>query len=51
MNLKNVFSRYKHLHGKRVIHPFCDRTLPIVPDDFVDTAFGTGKSPTEGDEL
>ncbi|XP_039287270.1 valine--tRNA ligase [Nilaparvata lugens] len=34
--------RYKHLHGKRVVHPFCDRTLPIVTDDFVDKEFGTG---------
>ncbi|CAG0888045.1 unnamed protein product [Darwinula stevensoni] len=35
--------RYKHLHGKYVIHPFCNgRRLPIVCDDFVDMAFGTG---------
>ncbi|RZF33102.1 hypothetical protein LSTR_LSTR009831 [Laodelphax striatellus] len=34
--------RYKHLHGKRVVHPFCKRTLPIVTDDFVDKEFGTG---------
>ncbi|XP_064457490.1 valine--tRNA ligase-like [Ornithodoros turicata] len=35
-------ARYKHLHGKNVIHPFCDRKLPIVCDDFVDMQFGTG---------
>ncbi|XP_046570599.1 valine--tRNA ligase-like [Haliotis rubra] len=34
--------RYKHLHGKSVIHPFSDRRLPIVCDDFVDREFGTG---------
>lgn len=35
-------TRYKHLHGKFVVHPFCDRKLPIVCDDFVDKEFGTG---------
>ncbi|KAI9583138.1 valine--tRNA ligase [Glossina fuscipes] len=34
--------RYKHLHGKYVKHPFCDRRLPIIADDFVDMNFGTG---------
>ncbi|XP_014283591.1 valine--tRNA ligase isoform X1 [Halyomorpha halys] len=34
--------RYSHLHGKYVQHPFADRTLPIVLDDFVDMEFGTG---------
>jgi valyl-tRNA synthetase len=34
--------RYKHLHGKFVEHPFCKRRIPIVCDDFVDVAFGTG---------
>lgn len=34
--------RYKHLHGKFVSHPFCDRRLPIVCDEFVDMEFGTG---------
>ncbi|KAH8384583.1 hypothetical protein KR093_001627 [Drosophila rubida] len=34
--------RYKHLHGKHVVHPFCDRRLPIVCDEFVDMNFGTG---------
>jgi len=34
--------RYRHLHGKRVIHPFTDRKLPIVQDTFVERDFGTG---------
>ena len=35
--------RYKHLHGKFVIHPFNDRRIPIVCDaDLVDMEFGTG---------
>uniref|UniRef100_A0A8D8DXW9 Valine--tRNA ligase n=1 Tax=Culex pipiens TaxID=7175 RepID=A0A8D8DXW9_CULPI len=34
--------RYKHLHGKFVQHPFCNRRIPIVCDDFVEMDFGTG---------
>jgi valyl-tRNA synthetase len=35
--------RYKHLHGKFVVHPFVDRRIPIVTDAvLVDMAFGTG---------
>uniref|UniRef100_A0AAQ5ZXB7 Valine--tRNA ligase n=1 Tax=Amphiprion ocellaris TaxID=80972 RepID=A0AAQ5ZXB7_AMPOC len=34
--------RYQHLKGKMVLHPFCDRKMPIVFDDFVDMNFGTG---------
>lgn len=34
--------RYSHLHGKFVKHPFVDRRMPIVCDDFVDIEFGTG---------
>ncbi|KAF9378538.1 AP-1 adaptor complex sigma subunit Aps1 [Podila verticillata] len=35
--------RYKHLHGKFVIHPFSGRRIPIILDDVVvDMAFGTG---------
>ena len=34
--------RYRHLIGKRVILPLCDRTIPIVADTMVDQAFGTG---------
>ncbi|KAK3579107.1 hypothetical protein CHS0354_022128 [Potamilus streckersoni] len=34
--------RYKHLHGKFLRHPFVDRRMPVVCDDFVDKNFGTG---------
>eukprot|EP01130_Rhizamoeba_saxonica_P017622 TRINITY_DN8580_c0_g1_i1.p1 TRINITY_DN8580_c0_g1~~TRINITY_DN8580_c0_g1_i1.p1 ORF type:complete len:1044 (-),score=286.92 TRINITY_DN8580_c0_g1_i1:31-2904(-) len=35
--------RYKHLHGKKLQHPFLDRQIPIVLDDvLVDMDFGTG---------
>jgi|CZKU01.1.fsa_nt_gi valyl-tRNA synthetase len=35
--------RYTALHGKRVRHPFVDRTFPIVTDAIlVDPKFGTG---------
>ncbi|XP_044747295.1 valine--tRNA ligase isoform X3 [Coccinella septempunctata] len=34
--------RYKHLHGKFVVHPFCDRKIPIVVDSYVEKDFGTG---------
>nr|XP_053651367.1 valine--tRNA ligase-like isoform X2 [Cherax quadricarinatus] len=34
--------RYKHLHGKTLIHPFTARKLPILQDDFVEMEFGTG---------
>lgn len=34
--------RYKHLLGKHAKHPFLDRLLPIVADDYVDPNFGTG---------
>ncbi|MEQ2164086.1 hypothetical protein GOODEAATRI_002952 [Goodea atripinnis] len=34
--------RYQHLKGKTVLHPFCERKMPIVFDDFVDMNFGTG---------
>lgn len=36
-------ARYQHLKGKMVLHPFCDRKMPIVFDDFVDMSFGTGR--------
>lgn len=35
-------TRYKHLIGKKVDLPLCDRQIPIIADDFVDKAFGTG---------
>ncbi|WP_293642755.1 valine--tRNA ligase [Polaromonas sp.] len=34
--------RYKHLIGQRVLLPLCDRDIPIIADDYVDKAFGTG---------
>ncbi len=35
--------RYKHLHGKKVKHPFVDRLIPIICDaELVDMEFGTG---------
>jgi valyl-tRNA synthetase len=35
-------SRYRHLIGKRVSLPLCDRTIPVVADTMVDPEFGTG---------
>jgi valyl-tRNA synthetase len=34
--------RYRHLIGKSVILPLCDRNIPIIADDYVDPTFGTG---------
>ena len=34
--------RYKHLIGKHVKLPLCDREIPIIADDYVDKEFGTG---------
>ncbi|MCA3239044.1 MAG: valine--tRNA ligase [Curvibacter sp.] len=34
--------RYKHLIGKQVVLPLCNRTIPVIADDYVDKAFGTG---------
>jgi valyl-tRNA synthetase len=35
--------RYKHLHGKMLVHPFVDRRVPIITDAIlVDPKFGTG---------
>ncbi|MCH8331544.1 MAG: valine--tRNA ligase, partial [Bacteroidetes bacterium] len=34
--------RYKHLHGKRAIIPFVDRSVPIIQDTYIDMEFGTG---------
>lgn len=34
--------RYKHLIGKRVLLPLCDREIPVIADDYVDKEFGTG---------
>ena len=35
-------ARYKHLVGKMVDLPLCDRRIPIIADDFVDREFGSG---------
>ena len=34
--------RYKHLVGKKVDLPLCDRQISIIADDFVDREFGSG---------
>jgi valyl-tRNA synthetase len=34
--------RYSDLIGKFVLLPLCERRIPIVADDYVDAAFGTG---------
>ena len=34
--------RYTHLIGKSVRLPVAERTIPIIADDYVDRAFGTG---------
>ncbi|CAH1385976.1 valine--tRNA ligase [Candidatus Nitrotoga sp. M5] len=35
-------TRYQHLIGKRLQLPLCNRTIPIIADEYVDPAFGTG---------
>ena len=34
--------RYRHLIGRSVRLPLCDRLIPVVGDDYCDPAFGTG---------
>ncbi len=34
--------RYRHLVGKSVKLPLCDRDIPVIADDYVDKEFGTG---------
>ncbi len=34
--------RYKHLVGKHIILPLTKRKIPIIADEYVDQAFGTG---------
>ncbi|MES3010608.1 MAG: valine--tRNA ligase [Pseudomonadota bacterium] len=34
--------RYAHLIGQLVKLPLCDREIPVIADDYVDKAFGTG---------
>ena len=36
-------ARYTHLHGKKLVHPFSDRLVPVITDSIlVDPKFGTG---------
>jgi valyl-tRNA synthetase len=35
-------SRYRHLHGRRVIVPLIERSVPVITDTYVDMEFGTG---------
>lgn len=35
-------TRYSHLVGKSVMLPLCNRSVPIVADDYVEMDFGTG---------
>lgn len=35
-------TRYRHLIGNRLQLPLCNRTIPIIADEYVDPAFGTG---------
>jgi valyl-tRNA synthetase len=35
-------SRYQHLIGQEVELPLCDRNIPIIADDYVDSEFGSG---------
>jgi valyl-tRNA synthetase len=34
--------RYRHLIGRHVRLPLCERSIPIIADEYVDPAFGTG---------
>jgi valyl-tRNA synthetase len=34
--------RYRHLIGRQVLLPLAERLIPIIADDYVDPAFGTG---------
>jgi valyl-tRNA synthetase len=34
--------RYRHLKGKKIIVPLVNRAVPIIFDEYVDPAFGTG---------
>lgn len=34
--------RYKHLHNKKVLVPIINREVPIICDEYIDIAFGTG---------
>ena len=34
--------RYRHLIGKKAIVPICNRSIPIIEDEYVEMEFGTG---------
>jgi valyl-tRNA synthetase len=34
--------RYREFHGKRVLVPLVNRPVPVIVDEYVDRAFGTG---------
>ncbi|GAA4750509.1 valine--tRNA ligase [Gordonia alkaliphila] len=34
--------RYRHLVGTELPHPFLDRLIPVIADDYVDPEFGSG---------
>ncbi len=34
--------RYKDLHGKKILIPLVNRSVPIITDEYVDPEFGTG---------
>jgi valyl-tRNA synthetase len=34
--------RYKHLIGKKALVPILNRAIPVIADEYVDRAFGTG---------
>ncbi|WP_020171566.1 valine--tRNA ligase [Gordonia polyisoprenivorans] len=34
--------RYAHLIGTELAHPFVERTIPVIADDYVDPEFGSG---------
>ncbi|MGZ6369203.1 MAG: valine--tRNA ligase [Bdellovibrionota bacterium] len=34
--------RYTHLHGKKAILPLTGRMIPVITDEYVDRAFGSG---------
>lgn len=35
--------RYSSYIGRKLWHPFINEEIPVICDDFVDPAFGTGK--------
>ena len=34
--------RYSHLIGRQVMLPLCNRSIPVIADEYVDKEFGTG---------